>query len=92
MPQGLLVRPDFQMAQAAFGVGQRAPQQLQQVVRVQRLELKNLGARHQRGVDEEKRVMRGRPNQAHQAAFHVRQQHILLRLVEAVDFINEKNG
>ena len=92
MPQRLLFRPDFQVSQAAFAVGQRPPQQLQHLLLPQRLQLKNLRARHQRRVDKEKWVVRRRPDQPHHPAFHVRQQHILLRLVEAVDFVNEKNG
>ena len=82
----------FIMAQAAFGVGQRAPQQFQQVLFRQRLQLENLRARDQRRIDEEKWIMRRRADQPHHSAFHVRQQHILLRLVEAVNFVNEQNG
>ena len=33
-----------------------------------------------------------RPNQPHHASFNIRQQHVLLRLVEPVDFVNEQNG
>ena len=36
--------------------------------------------------------MRGRADQPHHAALDIRQQHVLLRLVEAVDFVNEQDG
>ena len=36
--------------------------------------------------------MSGRPDQPHHAALDIRQQHILLCLVEAVDFVDEENG
>ena len=35
--------------------------------------------------------MRRRADQPHDAALDIRQQHVLLRLVEAVDFVNEQN-
>ena len=76
----------------AFRVGQGAAQQLQQILFSQRLQFKNLRARNQRGIDKEKWIMRRGPNQPHHPALHVRQQDVLLRLVKAVNFVNEQDG
>ena len=70
---------------------QRAPQQRHEIRRRERLELENLRARDQRAVDVEERIVRRRADEAHRAALHIRQQHILLRLVEAVDFVDEQD-
>ena len=60
--------------------------------RVQRLQLENLRARDQRAVDGEERVLGGRPQQADHAALDIGQQRVLLRAIEAMDFIDEQDG
>ena len=78
-------RRPFQAAQllaCAFG------QLLQLVVR-QALEHIDGGTRKQRTVHLERRVLGGCADEGEQAAFHMRQEGILLALVEAVDFIDK---
>ena len=60
------------------------------VVGRQRLELKDPAAADQRAVDREERILGGRADQGHDALFDVRQQHVLLGLVEAVDLVDEQ--
>ena len=54
--------------------------------------MENLRTGSERGVDVEERIVRGRADEADDAAFDVGQQHVLLRFVEAVDFIDEQDG
>jgi glutamate-5-semialdehyde dehydrogenase len=58
----------------------------------ERSELENERAGNERAVDVEKGIHRGGADEPHGAAFHVGQQHVLLGFVEAVDFVDEKNG
>ena len=92
VPRGFLRDFDFQVADAALGIHERAGDEVEQVILGKRLQLENLRARNERRVDEEERVVRGRADEPDDAALHIRQQHVLLRLVEAVDFVNEQNG
>src|SRR5581483_3320755 len=90
--QGCFVRLDFHVAEPAFLIGQRA---LQEVVKLRfrkRAQLEDLRAGNERGIDEEKGIVSGGTDKADHAAFHVREQNVLLSLVEAMDFIDEKNG
>ena len=57
----------------------------------ERLELVHLRAREQRGVDLVVRVLGRRADQRHEAFLHRRQQRVLLRLVEAVDLVEEED-
>jgi hypothetical protein len=92
MPQGRFVRLNSEVAQTALRIRQGAPQQFQRILLGQRLQLEDLRARHQRRIDEEKRIMRRRADQPHHAALDIGQQDILLRLVKAVNLVNEQNG
>ena len=83
---------NFQEAQAAFRVRQRALQQAKQVRFRERSQFKDLRARDERRVDEEKWIVRGRADEPHDAALDIGQQHVLLRFVEAMDFVNEQDG
>ena len=56
-----------------------------------RHELVELAAREQRRVDLEVRVLGGRADQRDQARLDRRQQRVLLRLVEAVDLVQEED-
>ena len=55
------------------------------------LERENLAAAQQRRIDREERVLRGRPDQDHDAALDIGQQDVLLRLVEAMDLVEEQD-
>ena len=59
--------------------------------RGQRFEGEDLAARQQRRVDREERVLRCRPDEHDDAVLHVRQQHVLLAAVEAVDLVEEED-
>src|SRR5262245_20000455 len=54
-------------------------------------EMKNLTAAQQRTVNGKKRILRGCTDQNHNTVLNVGQQHVLLRPVEAVNFIEEKD-
>ena len=73
---------DVVVPQPAFPVGNRTPQQFFDLLRRQRLELENLRARNERGVDVEKRIVRGGADEPDRATFDIGQQHVLLGLVE----------
>ena len=70
----------------------RSLEQLQHLGVGERLEHVHLGPRQQRRVHFERGVFRRRANQGHQARLHERQQRVLLRLVEAVDLVDEQDG
>src|SRR5207342_3204389 len=59
--------------------------------RRQRAELVDLGAGEERRVDLEVRVLGGRTDQRDQSVLDGRQERILLRLVEAVDLVEEED-
>ena len=58
----------------------------------QRLQLKDPGARNQRLDHFEIGIFGSRSDEYNRSVFHVRQKRVLLRLVEAVNFVDEKNG
>ena len=89
--RGFLRNLDFEVADAALRIHQRAGQQVEQVILRNRLQLENLRARDERRVDEEERVVRGRADQPDDSALNIGQQHVLLRLVEAVDLVHEQH-
>ena len=70
---------------------QRAIEQHAQIVRRQRLEHVHRGARQQRADHLERRILGGRADERHGAALDVRQERVLLRLVEAVHLVDEKD-
>ena len=78
-------------AEAALLVRQRRAAESHEVRRRERLELKDLGARDQRAVDVEERIVRRRADEPHRAALDIRQQHVLLRFVPAMDFVDEED-
>jgi len=79
MAQRSFFRLDLQVTKAAFGVGQRALQKQKKLVLCQRAQFKNLRARDERRIDEEKRVVRCCADEPHDTALDIRQQNILLR-------------
>ncbi len=70
----------------------RALQQRGQVVVLQRLQHMHGGARQQRRVDLEGRVLGGRADEGEQPRLDMRQEGVLLRLVEAVHLVDEDDG
>ena len=81
----------FVIAEAALLVGEGAIDQLFELFDLERLELKNLGARNQRAVYVEKRVVGRGADQTQISALHIRQENVLLRLVEVMNFVDEQN-
>ena len=71
---------------------ERTDQQLRQLIGVECLEHIHRCARQQRAVDLEGRVFGCRTDERHQPLLDIGQKRILLRLVEAVNFIDEKDG
>ena len=82
---------DATRAQAAVGVGQGPGEHPRDRRRRQGLQAEQVAAGQQRGVDVETRVVRGRADQPHAALLDVRQQQVLLRLVEPVQLVDEKD-
>jgi len=72
--------------------GLRLGHDLLQIIGRERLQHIDRGTREQRRVHLERGVLGGRAGEGEQAAFHVRQKRVLLRLVEAVHLIDENDG
>ena len=68
-----------------------AVEQRQQVVAVKALQYINCTAREERTDDFEGRVLGGGADERNDARLHSREEGVLLRLGEAVDFIDEEN-
>ena len=66
--------------------------QLQEVVAVQRIEHIDLCAREQGAYHLKRRILGRRTDECHRAALHGAQQRVLLRLVEAVNLVDEQDG
>jgi hypothetical protein len=71
---------------------QRALHQLAEFFGGERLQHIDLGARQQRADDLERGVFGGGADEGEEPGFDVRQEGVLLRLVEAVDFVDEQDG
>ena len=83
---------DIQIAESPDGVGERPADDLQNVLFRQRLQLEDAGTGQQGTVDLEIGIFRCRADQRDDPLFYIRQQVILLGLVEPVDFINEQDS
>ncbi len=66
-------------------------QQAADVRSLQRAELEHLTAADERRHQREERIRRRRSDENHDTVFHIRQQHILLRLVEVVQFVDKQH-
>ena len=73
MPQRVLIRADAQMPQPALLIPQGPLQQRQQVRLADGLQLEHLRPRDERGVHEEKGIVRRGPDQPHHAALDIGQ-------------------
>ena len=80
------------LAEAALGIGEGAAQKRDNLIFGQRLQQVNAAAREQRGVDFERRILGGGANQANAAFFNVWKESVLLRFVEAMNFVDEDDG
>ena len=78
------------IAEPALAVGERAAEQRDDLLHRERAQRVDLGAREQRGDDLERRVLGGGADQDDVAALDVRQERVLLGLVEAVDLVDEQ--
>ena len=84
-------RPE-RTGQAALLVGQRAADDGPDLVVGQRLEPPDAHPRQERGVDLEVRVLGRRADERDRAVLDVRQEGVLLGLVEAVDLVEEEEA
>src|SRR5688572_30383706 len=91
MTQGIFVGVDLHVAEAAFGIAKRAIQQFVKVILGEGAQFENLRARYERRVDEKKRIVGGGANEANDAALDIGQEDVLLRFVEAMNFVDEQN-
>ena len=78
--------------QPALLIGDGAAQQGRHGFVGHGLEGENLRAREHGRVDGEVGVLRRRADEAHRALLEMRQQHVLLRLVEAVQLVDKEDG
>ena len=78
-------------AQAALGVGEGPLEHGEQRLAPERAQDVGAHAREQRVVELEGRVLRGGADEDHLARLHVRQEGVLLRLVEAVRLVDEEH-
>ena len=72
-------------------VAERAAQQREHVLVLERAQLVDPAAREQRRVHLEVGVLGGGADEDHRGVLHRRQQRVLLRLVEAVDLVEEED-
>ena len=89
---GLGVHVDVQIAESPDGVGECSADDFQNVVLGQRLQFEDAGAGQQGTVDLEIGIFRCCADQRDDPLFYIRQQVILLGLVEPVNFINEQDS
>ncbi len=89
-PQQIVVHIDMIIAKAPR-ILQRPRQQLHQILRCQRLQHKHLAPGKQSGVDLKRRIFRCRADQDDAALLYKGKESILLSLIKAMDFIDEKN-
>ena len=87
------LRGDFhrQSPQAPLRIGERAQHQTANIIGSQGLQLEYARPRNQRRVHIEEGIFRSGSYQRDRAALHMRQQRVLLRFVEPVDLVDEKN-
>ena len=88
---GVGIQLETEAAQAAVGVRHRPADDRLEIRLGQPLQHVDAAAREQRRDHLERRVLGGRADQGHGAALDVRQERVLLRLVEAVDLVDEED-
>ena len=90
--QRFIVDGEGSLAKPALGVFERTAQQLDDVRHIERAQHVDASARQQRADDFEGRILGGRADERQRAVFDVRQEGVLLRLVEAMHFVEEQHG
>ena len=90
--QSLIRDREFPAAEPAHGILERAAQQLHDVVDRQRAQHVHARARQQRADDFERRIFGGGADERERAVFDVRQERVLLGLVEAMHLVEEQHG
>lgn len=88
----VVVDPGMEGADALPRVREGAVDEGRDVLAGKRLQLEDAGAGDQRAVDLEVRVLGGRADEDDGAVLDEREEVILLRLVEAVDLVDEEDG
>src|SRR5438132_8632457 len=91
MPARVLVDLHVVISEAALFVGQRAIDQLFELLDAERFELKHLRARDERAIYIKERIVRSRADEAEISGFDVGQKNGLLRFVEMMDLIDKQN-
>ena len=86
------LRHDERLPAVAALVRERAAQQLHDLLLAEAVEDEDLAAGEQRGVDLEGGVLRRGADEDDAALLDERQEGVLLRLVEAVDLVDEEDG
>src|SRR6202142_559942 len=81
---------NLQVAEAVLAVVQRPPQQGHDLGHCEPAQRVHLGARQQRRDDFEGRILGGGADEGDVAALDIGQEGVLLRLVEAVDLVDEQ--
>ena len=76
--------------QGAADLGLRAHQQILEVRVAKAVQHQNLRPGQQRRIQFERGIFRGGTDQQDRTVFHMRQEPVLLRLVEPVDFVDEQ--
>jgi hypothetical protein len=87
--QHVIGRRQIHLAQPALAISKRAPQQQNNLLLSQRLEHINPAAREQRGINLEGRILGCGPDQPDIPFLDMRQERILLRLIEAMNLVDE---
>jgi hypothetical protein len=88
-PERVLVR--LHLAPETLRRGERPAEELEELVLLQRTERHHPGPAQQRRVDLEARILGGGAEQGERPSLHVRQERVLLCLVEAVDLVEEED-
>ena len=88
----VVVDPGVEGADAFPRVREGTVDEGRDVLAGERLQLEDAGAGDQRAVDLEVRVLGGRADEDHGAVLDEREEVVLLRLVEAVDLVDEEDG
>ena len=83
---------DVLASKPTLGVLQGVMDEFYKLVGWDGFELEQHRTRNERAVDVEKRIVRRGTDEADRAAFYMREQDVLLALVESMDLINEENG
>src|SRR5690606_10647709 len=87
----LVLGLQVESAESALPIGQRAPEDDLQVRRTERTQHEHTGATQQCADDLEGGVLSRRADERYGARLDVREEGVLLRLVEAVDLVAEQD-